>query len=435
MRVDHKTKLAIQRYIVELIKADDVIDMREIQWLERMEQTYGFDRSLMSEALQMSLADAANHLAHIDKAVRQPLFDELNELATSDKICLPAEAMILLALQYEAIALPKSVHRGGLGPYVIYLESTRNEARHEELAEQFELLQLMLHQQGLGFIYIEKMAQELAEQDSLMMRKVLGYMAPQHTDAQIEKAYQRMKAMDTPTFCNQVLVRNLLIDEVRDSEPSLLVCTPSTLLRIPLGKESMYSHVKRFCSTYSALISPGQRGGNLLSDNLAQSLPFAGYYRIFFKFLLKAEPTESQIIIWPNKSDFEFPEAGRTLHLNQQEASLYTLILIKSVEGSQGLPLCYTPEQKRIEQMYRTIYCRKKLIETDEVIYPDNLAPIRAKIERKMREQLAGLSNLEEFIPYNENRKGFYRVRALPQIVWVKPDSRSEKVALTDFKF
>lgn len=435
MRVDHKTKLAIQRYIIELIKADDVIEVHELQWLDQLEQTYGFDRSMLPEALQMSLAEAATHLSQLDKGVRIPLFDELAQLATSDKICMPAEALILLALHYEAITLPKAGPRHGLGPYVIYIEGERHDERHQELAEQYELLQLMLHQQGFGLIYIEKMTQELAEQDNALMRKVLGYMAPQHTEAQIDVAYQRMCHMDTPTFCNQVLVRNLQVNELRKCKPSLLISTRSALLRIELGNESIYHHVKQFCHSYSELISPGHRNMGLLSDNLAKQLPFAGYYRVFFKFLLKAEPTESQLIVWPNKSDFDFPEAGRTLHLNQQEASLYTLILLKTFENGEGLPLCYTPEQKRIEQQYRTIYCRKKLIETDEVIFPDNLAPIRAKIEKKMRDQLSGVSNLEEYIPYNENRKGFYRVRALPEMVWVKPDTRSEKVALTDFKF
>jgi hypothetical protein len=43
--------------------------------------------------------------------------------------------------------------------------------------------------------------------------------------------------------------------------------------------------------------------------------------------------------------------------------------------------------------MYAKIYHRK------DAVFPDNMAPIRSRIEAKMRRQLDGLANLEEYIP------------------------------------
>ena len=43
--------------------------------------------------------------------------------------------------------------------------------------------------------------------------------------------------------------------------------------------------------------------------------------------------------------------------------------------------------------MYAKIYHKR------DAIFPDNIAPIRSRIEAKMRKQLDGLANLEEYIP------------------------------------
>jgi len=434
MRIDHKTKVALLRFVTALIRADKVIDTREIQLLTGLEISYGFDRSLMAEAAQLSIAQAAEHLRSLDKATRTPIFEDIQQLAGADKVCDPAEALLLLTLKYPTISLPGNIESRSLGQYVVYIESEYNEERHQELNAQSELLQLLLEHYGMNLLYIEQMIVAMRKQEEPLVKKVLGYMAPDLNDAQVDHAYKRLSELTSATFCNQLLRRDLQLKEVRDIAPSLLVNTPGGFLLIPL-KESITHHIKELLDDYSRLVSPGQTAVHHAIGQ-QQALPFTGYYRLFMDFVLKTEPLESRIVLWPNKSEFSFPEAGRTLHLNQQEASLYTLILTHTYGHKQkGLPLSYTAEQKRIEGEYRTIYCRKKLIETDEVIFPDNLAPIRAKIERKMREQLVGVSNIEDYIPRNEGRSGYYTIQAPAARVLVKPDSRSQEVLISDFKW
>lgn len=434
MRIDHKTKIVLLRFVTKLIQADKVIDTREVQQLTGLELSYGIDRSLMQEAAQLSLSQAAEQLRSLDKVTRETIYEDLLQLASSDKICAPEEALLLLMLHYPTLSLPGHLPFGGLGQYVVYIESEENAERHQELRAQAELLQLLLEHYGMRLLFIEQMASDMRKQEPALVKKVLGYMAPTLNDSQIEHAYNRLSEMTSVTFCNQLLQRDLGMREVRDIAPSLLVSTPGGLLQIEL-KDSITHHIKELLQRYSQLVSPGQMPSTHTVSN-TPVLPYTGYYRLFIDFVLKAEPVESRIVLWPNKSDFSFPEVGRTLHLNQQEASLYTLILVYTYgHDKHGLPLSYTKQQKQIENLYRTIYCRKKLIETDEVIYPDNLAPIRAKIERKMREQLAGVSNIDEFIPHNEGRCGFYTINALPSSVMVKPDTRSEEVQVADFQW
>lgn len=432
MRIDHKTKVALLRFVTALIRADKVIDTREIERLCGIELSYGIDRTLMGEAKQITLAQAAEHLRSLDKATRLPIFDDIHQLAGADNVCNPAEALLLLTLQYPTISLAGTQPHGGLGQYVVYIESQHDEARHRELTSQCELLQLLLSHYGMKLLYIEQMIADMHRQEENLVKKVLGYMAPELDNAQIDHAYHRLENLTSATFCNQLLVRDMQMKELRDIAPSLLVNTPGGFLLIQLT-ESITSHIRQFLDDYSQLVSPGQSAPQH-AINHQPALPFTGYYRLFLDFVLKSEPIESRIVLWPNKSEFSFPESGRTLRLNQQEASLYTLILAHTYGHSQqGLPLSYTSAQRQIEALYRTIYCRKKLVETGDVIYPDNLAPIRAKIERKMREQLVGVSNIEDYIPRNENRSGYYTISAPRGRVMVKPDSRTEEVEITEY--
>ena len=80
--------------------------------------------------------------------------------------------------------------------------------------------------------------------------------------------------------------------------------------------------------------------------------------------------------------------------LSPQEAALYKLILECTYKHPLGgLPTSYTKYQNKINEMYAKIYHKKN------AVFPDNMAPIRSRIETKMRKQLDGLANLEEYIP------------------------------------
>ncbi len=447
-RLEHKNLAALLLVITRMIKADSRVDAEEIVLLTELEEQYGFDRTLMAEAARMTLAEAVHRLSALDKEARQGVMEALGRLARTDRLLERHEALLLLALHYclegkidcEVVTGNNSRHSSDLASYIIYYETTTDAQRHRQIDEQWELMNLLLQQHGLQLMVVEHIVDDLCHQDEALVRKLMGYMAPELNDAQLDDIYHRMAQMDTATFGQRVLVRDLQYEALRDVEPSLLVSLGhGDMLRIGL-KDHVLTHLRHLVEDYSRLASPSMEALRIIDNStMTGHFRFYGYYHDFFSLLVESEPQESCIVVWPNKSEFDFPDAGRTLRLNQQEATLYTLILMMSYEGGtigtdgKGLPLCYTAEQRQIETMYRKIYCRKKLVESSEVIYPDPLAPIRAKIERKMREQLVGLDNIEDFIPRNLNREGYYRITARAEMVKVRPDYRQGEVGITDF--
>ncbi len=441
--LDHKNLVAFVRIVSELIKIDNVIDAEEISMLMQLEQQYGFDRSYKREAMHLTLADAMAQLSQLDLQARTQILQSFEAIAGADRVCVTREAIMLLALRYclgskqdkdcQIIDCPASMAAPDQAPYVMYVESDLNDEVHEQIDNQMELIQLMLQQYGLRLFYVEQIVSKMSEMDRNMMLMTLGYLAPELDDSQIEQIYQRMQETNTETFTTRVMARDLQVSALRNVKPSLLISMGSAFLCMTL-KDSVKNQLKSFLNDFSQLVSPHSISANTSLETGNDKLRYFGYYKAFFDFILKAEPKESHLVIWPLKSEFEFPEAKRTLRLNQQEASLYTLILEYTYKHEgKGLPLCYTPAQKRIEALYRTIYCCKKCVDEADVIYPENLAPIRAKIEKKMRDQLSGLSNLEDYIPHNDNRQGFYRIAAHVRNIMVKADIREDEVNLQDY--
>ena len=443
--LDHKNLVAFVRVISELIRIDDVIDAEEIAMLTELEKQYGFDRSYKREAMRLTLADAIEQLSQLDLQARTQILQAFEALAGADRVCVTREAIMLLALRYclegkqerecHVIDCPATMAAPDQAPYVMYVESDLDDERHEQLDAQMELIQLMLQKYGLRLFYVEQIVSKLSEMDKNMMLMTLGYLAPELDDMQVAQMYERMQCTNTEVFTTRVMARDLQMKALKNIKPSLLISMGSAFLCITL-KEAVQIHVKSFLNDFGQLVSPQSISANIRLEAGDDKLRYFGYYKAFFDFILKAEPKESHLVVWPLKSEFEFPEVKRTLRLNQQEASLYTLILEYTYKhDGKGLPLCYTPAQKQIESLYRTIYCCKKCVDEKDVIYPDNLAPIRAKIEKKMREQLSGLSNIEDYIPHNDNRQGFYRVSAHVRNIKVKADIREEEVSLQGYQW
>jgi len=445
-RIDRRSLAALLLVITRIIKADSRIDADEISQLLLLEDKFGFDRSVMNESSRLTLAEAIEQLRTLDKPLREDIMKSLTELASTDRILERHEAMLLLTVRYCLLDQEENCqvissrisHRGGdLGTYLLYFEGECSEKTHQQIREQWELQKLLLQQNGLSLFYVEHIVSRLKEQDEQLIKTLFGYLAPSLNQAQIDHLYNRLEHMDTATFGREILVRGMELLELRCAGPSLLINLGTTdYLRIGLTDEPL-THIRKFLDDYSHLASPSMTPIRAMEDDLREGhFRYYSYYRDLFNLLVSTEPQESRMVVWPNKSEFYFPDAGRSLRLNQQEASLYCLILAYTYKyKQQGLPLSYTADQRKIESLYRTIYCRKKFIDDQEVIYPDNLAPIRAKIERKMREQLEGLDNIEDFIPRNFDRQGFYRIAAPLSMVKVKPDLRLPEVPFDEFEW
>ena len=93
-------KASLMRVVADLIRADGIIDCKEISYLEKMRARYHIapDDECMAEKL--TFADALHILLQSDATLRQQLITDFTEVAMSDNYCARAEALLILALRY-----------------------------------------------------------------------------------------------------------------------------------------------------------------------------------------------------------------------------------------------------------------------------------------------------------------------------------------------
>ena len=167
-------------------------------------------------------------------------------MAIADGVCVPREAMLLLALRYalgievekdnnnqeqyvinhnrkvKLISCPTG-ETSIASQYVIYIEGRYNEEVNESIRNNFEVNVLRLRQWGFDFIYIPSLIEEFRAMNVEYVKDVVSYMAPELTEETINIVYNRLLRMDTITFCNHVLAEKLHVEEVKNATPSLFI--------------------------------------------------------------------------------------------------------------------------------------------------------------------------------------------------------------------
>ena len=140
---------------------------------------------------------------------RKAFFDRLYSIALSDNVCVPREALLLIALQYCLIDIERRTEEGKLLPkpyliscptgeasfndqYMVYLESSYDEERNAELMQHFRLLVTITRLCGFNFIYIPKMVEEFRGMNEQYVKDVISYMAPNLESSFIEQVYNRL---------------------------------------------------------------------------------------------------------------------------------------------------------------------------------------------------------------------------------------------------
>jgi len=461
-----KERIAIARIVSDMIKADNIIEESEIEMLNHLKGVYNIDRLILSQARQIKFSDAVRDLGSLKDEEKIDFFKCIHSMALADGVCVSKEAMLLLALRLflgieedemnrhqfrinhehkdiKLISCPTG-EASLASQYVIYIEGEYNEAANRNIKDKFEINVLNLRQWGFDFIYIPSLIDEFREMNTDYVKDVVRYMAPELSNDTIDLVYERLLKMNTVTFCNYVLAEKLHVDAVKNSAPSLLInigtsivpyCTITgpvecytEFLCVPATEDITYQ-IKEFVKAYSRMVSFYAAANPANIDDSPNRFKYFGFYKAMFDFLVRAEPKESDMEVHPWNNLIDFPQIQvEALKLTPQESALYKLILEMTFNHSLGgLPTSCTEYQSEIEKMYRKIYHK------NNADFPEPLAPIRSKIESKMRKHLKDLANLEDYIPRMNDGK--YMITARPERVKVRDGHYGTAQSILTFRW
>lgn len=372
-------RTAIARIISDMIKADNIIEESEIREMKRLMSEYSITHQEMNDARKIRFSEAVNTMKEFPIKERKEFFDRIYSIALSDNICVPREALLLIALQYclidsnkknvDGMYLPKpyliSCPTGEASfndQYMVYLESSYDEERNEELKLHFRLLVTITRLCGFNFIYIPKMVEEFRGMNEQYVKDVICYMAPNLEDAFIQQVYNRLCDMTTVDFFRNVLYERLQVKALHDTPPSLLINIGTSVVPYCSAGGSIQYYTEFLCIPISTSIQAlvddilgfyqskvSIRQSITISDSKGQ-FKYFGFYKALFDFLVAPPPVAPDLVFLGQDMKtnryqvaFKFDDGNeKKVVFTPREYEIYFQVAMKTYKSRpKGLPVTY----------------------------------------------------------------------------------------------
>ena len=359
-----------------MIKADNIIEETEIQDMKRLMSDYSLTHQDMEAARNIKFADAVSVLRELTPRQRKEFGKKIYGIAQSDNVCVPREALLLIALKYcllnddkqpadgKPLAKPYLVScptgEAGLNdPYMVYIESSYDVAMNEQLERNFRLLVTLSRLSGFNFIYIPKMVQEFQNMRKEYVLDVISYMAPNLDQSFIRGVYDRLCRMTTVEFFRNVLYERLQVQIPHNIAPSLLInigtsvvpyCSAAgpvqyytEFLCIPITTDIL-TLVEGILGYYQSRVSIRQ---TITYGNANGQFKYFGFYKALFDFLIAPPPVAPNLVFLgqsmkTGRHQVAFVFDGgfeKIVELTPKEYGTYLAIARKSYDEHPGLPI------------------------------------------------------------------------------------------------
>ncbi len=367
-------RIAIARIISDMIKADNIIEESEIKDMKRLMSGYAITHQEMNDARKIRFTDAVNTLKELPMKDRKSFFNQIYTIALSDNVCVPREALLLIALQYCLIDerktgngyhLPKpyliSCPTGEASfndQYMVYLESAYDEERNMELMKHFRLLVTITRLCGFNFIYIPKMVEEFRGMNEQYVKDVISYMAPNLEESFIQQVYKRLCDLTTVDFFRNVLYERLQVKALHNTPPSLLINIGTSVVPYCSAGGSVQYYTEFLCIPISSSIltlvddilefyqsKVSIRQSITISDSKGQ-FKYFGFYKALFDFLVAPPPIAPNLIFLGQDMKtgryqvaFKFDEGNeKKIRLTPREYEVFFHVALRSYKGrTRGL--------------------------------------------------------------------------------------------------
>lgn len=103
-------RASVVRIVSDLIKADGIIDIREIDFFDALKEKYGIIEEDEIFAESCTLSQSLSVIANFDEKDRHSLMNDFWKTTMSDDFCTKEEALLLLALRLNlTVKIPNEV--------------------------------------------------------------------------------------------------------------------------------------------------------------------------------------------------------------------------------------------------------------------------------------------------------------------------------------
>lgn len=397
---------SIFRILIDLVKADSVIEATEIEDIKRLKNKYRVGDCDLKLVANLTLADAVKDLQENGFNRRKEFLDDIINLTVVDGFCVKREALFLMALHYclskgtkersEVISI--NAHDIAISEdQVLYVESADKgegaNVKNMDIEEDFRKLNTEFKVSGLNFFYIPKIAEHYRNTEENTFKDICSFLAPDFSKAEIDGMYSYITNVTTKKFCNEQLFGKLGMSSIYNTKASFLVHIGTSFvnhklynnfLKVEFEQNRRYSEqLLEFLDSYTKYLSydvvviPK-------ADDVRGHFLYSGFYKYVFDLYLRKDQRKSSICIDLIKQDITFPEIGDDfkLKVTRREKAIYAMLLLE--RENEAIDFLSDDENSIVFRKFKFLY---RQFGGDEDKVPDitkkeNLKPILSHIKK-----------------------------------------------------
>lgn len=433
-------RAAVNRILVDLIKADMVIDMREMKLYRELKRIYKIGEKECEMSATMTLADSLDAIRSVPPVDKAELLESFREMASTDGFCAREEALMLIALEEclrngddepEAEILSVEVDEHLIDSrQAIYVESNHNMKVNRQISLHKRAISNEWSLCGFDFVYIPDIAHHFNMTDPELLTSVVSMLSPTMSTREASNIADRIRSLLTETFTKEQLVRKLKFNRLADTRPAILLRVNmsrikdrvvSNFLKIETGDNPL-ALATRFNNRLNRL-SNNETLRIIRKDDSGDSFLYTGFYRQIFDILMLRRSIRCHLLIDVVAGKLSFVEIGVTLTgMRRKERALYQLF----VNHIHDHGISFTPPYdlaaherfvRRLDalmQEYATIYesFGGDPGRVPDITRPDIRLPMITTIRKTILQYSDQLLDAERFIISRDKETGRYEITA-----------------------
>lgn len=463
-------RAAITRILIDLIKADKVIDSREMELYKDLKRKLSLSREDEVEAYNITLGHAIDILKEMDKPLLAELIDVFNGMTLSDGFCAREEALLMLSLNFclaeptpECDVISREIEEAWFDErQVLYVESHHAKDVNFAIHNNHRAISRELKQCGLDFVYLPHVLHHYITTPNQLMLDVVTLLSPSLSDSAISGLLTKIKLFKTDTFCIEQLHHKLGFEELGDTPPALLMRISQSkvkgrvvtnFLRIELSAEVLPT-VQKIVDTFLSYTTSDSTVISHKKDEKGSFL-YNGFYRQIFEILLLQKAVECHLLIDFIHNTISFTEIDVVLSgLHRKEKALYVLFMFEAYNGAlrdkdgrikQNGGINFTPpstsaqlkkfnaRMERLQQKYALIYeaFGGDPESAPDITNSDIRLPMISGIRRAIKRHSEKIYDSQSF-EINRDKNGCYSISANPEAFLCKDFTHSSPINFLD---
>lgn len=431
-------RASIFRIVSDLIKADDIIDTREMYMLDSIREKYAIKKEDEVLGFSYTLAYAVNALSLSPKCLRHELISCFHAIIMSDNYCAREEALLFVALRLslsidsdtECRIISIDTSNVYIDPtQILYVESNFDNDVNWEINEKFREIIAEVRLAGFDLVYLPKIAEHYRNIPDADFYNIAAFLYPKASQDRLTTVTRQLHNLSTSVFCKDQLAGKLGIKEFSVINPSIMIKIGSSLvndveianfLLVELDKD-VVSSIRTILDMFSEYYHTLRL--NYLKEERGRFI-ITGFYKQIFDLYMLRKGVKSAVVIDVYRETIRFPEADvRIEKLHRREKALYALFLLESASGGINFTKPTSARQlakyqKRIESVqmkYRLIY--KKFggepQKAPDISKPETRLPIIALIKKQLKTLSDVLYHVDDYM-IQRNIFGNYCINISP---------------------